>query len=269
MPAEEGRAMTIDCAAITRELSPIPSFEDLSRRLRGAFGYAFVREAYDFTMPALADYTTRLLGGDTRQRYTDYATGLIATFRKLGAAGAPGIRALTDGIDTRAHFAAIAQEAEIAPGAFAAALKFLVYWVVPMARPLRALARPTAEVQQVIEKLRQAGLRTNLDALEVGRAPAGRRALAARSGAPVALVDELVQRGAVLRQREEQIVRAHAAKRRVRITRRREPIRVLRPSRGLSKGRPKPLLDDEVHDRTRHGRPFSVATRNHAATRWL
>lgn len=186
--------MTIDWAAITRELSPIPSFEDLSRRLRGAFGYAFVREAYDFTMPALADYTTRLLGGDTRQRYTDYATGLIATFRKLGAAGAPGIRALTDGIDTSAHFAAIAQEAEIAPGAFAAALKFLVYWVVPMARPLRALARPTAEVQQVIEKLRQAGLRTNLDALEAGRTPAGRRALAARSGAPVALVDELVQR---------------------------------------------------------------------------
>lgn len=186
--------MTIDWDAIIRELSPIPSFEDMSRRMRGAFGYAFVREAYGFTMLALADYTTRLLGGDTRQRYTDYAAGLIATFRRLGAAGVPGVRALTEGIDTRPHFVALAQEAEIAPGALASALKFLIYWVVPMARPLRALARPTSEVQIVIEPLRQAGLRTSLDALEAGRMPADRRALAARSGAPAALVDELVHR---------------------------------------------------------------------------
>jgi hypothetical protein len=193
MTAEEARAMT-DWDAITRELSPIPSFEDASRRLRGAFGYVFVQEAYDLAMPALADYTDRLLGGDTRQRYTGYAAGLIATFRRLGAAGVPGVRALVERMDTRAHFAALAQETHTAPGALAAALKFLIYWVVPMARPLRALARPGAEVQKVVEMIRETGLRTSLDLLEAGRAPAGRRALAARSGAPEALVDELVQR---------------------------------------------------------------------------
>lgn len=186
--------MMIDWNAITREVSPIPSFENASRRLRGAFGYVFVREAYDFTLPALADYTARLLGGDTRQRYTDYATGLIATFRQLGAAGVPGVRALVARMDTRAHFAALAREAEIDPGALAATLKFLIYWVVPMARPLRALARPTAEVQHVIDMLRQAGLRNSLDLLEAGRTPAGRRDLAARSGASAALVDELIHR---------------------------------------------------------------------------
>ena len=186
--------MTIDWARVTQELSPIPSFEDMSRRLRGAFGYAFVRQACDFTMPALSDYAARLLGGDTRQRYTDYAAGLIATFGRLAAAGVPGIRALVERIDTRATFAALAQETGIDPRALAAALKFLVYWVVPMARPLRALARPTAEVQHVIEKLRQADLRNSLDLLEAGRTPAGRRDLAARSGASAALVDELVHR---------------------------------------------------------------------------
>ena len=186
--------MTVDWDAITRELSPIPSFEDMSRRLRGAFGYAFVREAYDFTMPALADYTARLLGGDTRQRYTDYAATLIATFRRLGGAGVPGVRALVERIDTRARFAALARETEIDPGALAAGLKFLIYWVVPMSRPLRALARPGAEIQKVVEMIRETDLRTSLDLLEAGRAPAGRRALAARSGAPVALIDELIQR---------------------------------------------------------------------------
>ena len=81
-------------------------------------------------------------------------------------------------------------------------------------------------------------------------------------------VDELVERSAVLLQGEEEVVRAHAAECRVRVTPGRESVGVLGPSIGLSKGRPKTLFDDEVDDRTRHGRPFSWQSRNHAATRW-
>lgn len=186
--------MTTDWDTVQAELSPIPSFEDLSRRLRGAFAYPFVQQAYDVAMPAMADYAGRLLGGDTRQRYTEYAAALTATFLQLGAAGVPGVWALVEGAGTREQFALVARETGVGAKALARALKFLLYWFVPMARTLRALARPDAGVQRIIEPLRQAGLRTSLDLLEAGRAPPGRRALAQRSGVPGAQVAELVHR---------------------------------------------------------------------------
>jgi len=52
---------------------PIKDYEDLCRRWRESFTYAFVREAFNFTMPELAHYTQLVLGGDPRGRYTEYA----------------------------------------------------------------------------------------------------------------------------------------------------------------------------------------------------
>ncbi|MBK8836570.1 MAG: DUF4332 domain-containing protein [Anaerolineae bacterium] len=58
-----------------------------------------------------------------------------------------------------------------------------------------AITRELSPIPSFEDKMiRETDLRTSLDLLEAGRAPAGRRALAARSGPPVALIDELIQR---------------------------------------------------------------------------
>ena len=54
--------MSVDWKEMQQELFPSKDYAALSKRWRDAFGYAFVRQAYDFSMSEIADYTQQLLG---------------------------------------------------------------------------------------------------------------------------------------------------------------------------------------------------------------
>ncbi len=79
--------MSVDWNEVNKALFPIKNYEDISQRLQGSLAFSFVREAFNFSMPELAAYTQRLLGGDSRGRYTDYETWLTDTLTELQQAG--------------------------------------------------------------------------------------------------------------------------------------------------------------------------------------
>ena len=79
--------MAVDWNEMQKEMFPIKDYADLQRRWQDAFAYPFVRETYNFTMLEVANYTRRLLGEDTRNRYTEYAERLVNTFNLLHRAG--------------------------------------------------------------------------------------------------------------------------------------------------------------------------------------
>ena len=79
--------MAVNWDDVQKALVPIKDYEDLCQRLKVSFGYPFVINVFNYTMPELVDYTHRILGGDSRGRYTEYSSKLIGVFSELHHAG--------------------------------------------------------------------------------------------------------------------------------------------------------------------------------------
>jgi hypothetical protein len=173
---------------------PLKDYEDLCRRWHKSFSYPFVCERFDFTMPELAAYTAFLLGGDARGRYNDYASQLIDTILELDGAGVQRVQDLMAKVGSREQLQRFAGESGVPAPEIVTVLKYLIYWVLPREKPLGGLVGNNPFLSEAIGALREAGIRTNLDLLQHGLTPAGRRDLAERSGLPEALVLELVHR---------------------------------------------------------------------------
>lgn len=175
-------------------LYPIQSYDDLSRRGREAFAYRFVNECFNFSMPELVAYAGRVLGEDTHGRYDAWCKDLMRIFRRMEEAGVADVRDLLEQVDTPGLFEGFTISAGMDPENVISGLKFLAYWFIPMKKPIRQLVRPDSSLLGVIEKLRLAGMRFNLDLLENGRSAQARRELAARAGVGEAETHELVNR---------------------------------------------------------------------------
>jgi hypothetical protein len=179
---------------VQKALYPIHSFEDLSRHFEEAFSYAFVRSCFNFSIPELTAYTTRLLGEDTRQRYAQYLEFLTRALGRISAAEVPDVRALSERTRTRVEFSAFIAQTGLAPADVVGVLKFLVYWVVPAKKSLNELVKKGQGFDPACAALRQAGVRCNLDLMELGRTPAARRQLALDSGLDEVVLADLVYR---------------------------------------------------------------------------
>jgi hypothetical protein len=174
-----------------QELFPSKDYAALSKRWRDALGYAFVSQAYDFSMSEIADYTRRLLGGDPRQRYEAYSQQLVATIGQLKQAGVVDIIELVGRVDTSQQFEDFIDQVNIEPKEVMALLKYLVYWVIPTRKYLSGLVVKGSPVEGAVITLRDLAIRHNLDLLDKGLTPADRKALAEASGLPVEQVEEL------------------------------------------------------------------------------
>lgn len=180
--------MSIDWSEVRKALYPIRDYEDLSQRLRRSFAYAFVRETFDYTMPELASYTQRVLGEDSRGRYTEYAAALINVFSALHQAGIPRLQELIVRVETLEQLESLSAQSKIQAQDTVMALKYLVYWFIPMEKSLRGLMRSDSDLCDAVNVLRSIGVRTNLDLLQRGITAAGRRALVDSSG----LLDSII-----------------------------------------------------------------------------
>lgn len=186
--------MAVNWNEMQKEMSPIKDYTDLRRRWQEAFAYPFVCETYNFTMPDIAEYTRRLLGEDTRRRYTAYAQRLIGTFNQLHYVRVRDIPDLVRRIDTKKEFETFTGQAKVQARDLMAVLKYLVYWVIPTSKLLSGLVSNNSPLKDAIQVLRDLGIRTNLDILQHGLTPVARKAMADRSGLPETEINELVNR---------------------------------------------------------------------------
>jgi hypothetical protein len=186
--------MAVNWDEIKRALVPIKDYQDLCRRFRVSFAYAFVRAAFNFSMPELIDYTRLLLGGDSRGRYSEYESKLIKTFTKLHQAAVQNILDLTARVETPEQLAAFSGQSEVPVIELVEALKFLIYWLIPGEKYLSGLVRPDPANTDAVMALRAAGVRTNLELLQQGITVEGRKALAEASRLPETVISEWVNR---------------------------------------------------------------------------
>lgn len=177
---------------VQKALYPIKDFEELTRRLQTSFSYPFVHEIFNFTLPDLVLFTEDLLGGDSRHRYTNYIAYLTNTFHELQHAGVTEVVLLVSKVESRRVLEEFTSVSSIAAPDTVAVLKYLVYWFIPMEKNFASLL--PREEKVTADALRTAGIRSNLDLLERGRTPAGRRELAKTSGLTESTVLAMVHR---------------------------------------------------------------------------
>lgn len=184
----------MDWIHIQRILSPLKDYEDLCGRFQKAFSYPFVCEHFNLSLPGLTDYTKRLLGEDSRQRYTGYLELLIGSEEDLQQAGVANILELVEQTGSRLKLEKFCETTSLPAVNIVHVLKFLVYWLVPGEKYLSGLVREEPAVKEELLVLRSAGVKTNLDLLQQGITIEGRRALAEASGLPLSTVTEWVNR---------------------------------------------------------------------------
>lgn len=184
--------MTVDWREMQAELFPIKDYKTLLRRWQVAFSYDPIRQVYNFTLPAMIDYTQRLLGEDARQRYESYAQSLVATLQQLHHAGLPDILTLVTQLDSPQHFETFIQKNALPPREIIALLKYLVYWFIPTPKYLTGLVVKDSPFISTIQSLRDQGIRTNLDLLNRGHTPSARDTLAAATSLPPAEILDVV-----------------------------------------------------------------------------
>jgi hypothetical protein len=186
--------MPINWAEVQKALVPLKDYEDCCRRFKVSFGYPFVVNTFNFTMPALADYSQKLLGGDSRGRYTEYLSQLTGIISELHDTGVENVLYLLAHVETRPKLEIFVEGSGIHALNIITLLKFMVYWFIPGEKYLSGLVRDDPSISNALERLAGLGVRTNLQLLQQGITPAGRRSLADQSGLPLRVISELVNR---------------------------------------------------------------------------
>ena len=186
--------MTIDWNAVQKVISPIKNFEDIYTRLKESFGYAFVRETFNFTMPQLVHFTQLSLGGDPQGRYKDSALKLVRIYTELQQAGVQNVLELLAIVETRQQLENFSGKGGFSALDIVSALKFLIYWFIPGKKYMSGLVRNAPEITNALKVLAVLGFRTNLDLLQQGIDPVSRKALAAASGLSEGIIEEMVNR---------------------------------------------------------------------------
>lgn len=184
----------IDWVEVQKALTPVKNFEDLCHRLQGSFGYPFVSEVFNITLAELEIYTHRLLGGDSKGRYSEYVSRLTGILSGLQKAGVVNVLDLLERTSSRQRSEAFVGQSGIPATEIVMLLKYLIYWFIPSEKYLSGLVRDDPDIQAAIKALSRCGIRTNLQLLQAGISLAGRKDLAIQCGLSLKVINQLVNR---------------------------------------------------------------------------
>ena len=186
--------MPVNWDEVQKALYPIKDYESLCQRLQVSFGYSFVITHFNCSMPQLVEYTEKLLGGDSKNRYTEYQQKLTRIFSQVHQAGVPDVLALVKRTASRKLLEDFDQQSGIPAPDIARVLKYLVYWLIPGEKYLSGLVQADPEISAAIKALAAIGVRTNLQLLERGHTSHGREELTENTDLPDSMITDLVSR---------------------------------------------------------------------------
>ena len=186
--------MPINWDEFQKELFPIKDYQDLTKRMRVSFGYAFVVERFNLSMPELISYTHKLLGGDARGRYVEYETQVVRIISSLLQAGVQTVLDLKSKAESAEALETFVQQSGLDARDIARILKYLIYWFIPGEKYLSGLIRDDPETGDAVKILQGIGIRTNLELLDKGIRSEGRKSMAEATGLPEEVITALVNR---------------------------------------------------------------------------
>jgi hypothetical protein len=187
--------MEINWEEVDELVKPSPNYETLVNNLLNLFPYEFVREFYSLDMNELREYTKKLLGQDSRQRYTDYILNLNLTFLKVENVGINSVLEIVYEIDNKEKLAEFSNKNSISIQELIRVLKYLFNWFFPSKTYLREIIDKEEETHiDYVKELREFDVRFTLDIIELGRTKSGREELSKKSNIPMWFILDLVNR---------------------------------------------------------------------------
>ena len=162
--------------------------------MAGSIAYDCVRKAYNLSMPEMGDYTRRMLGEDAKQRYTEWLAIFNRSVKHLEEAGVQDVLHLIKEVDILENLESFIARSGLDAKEVIGCLSYMMYWFLPMKKYLQSLVKNNPLIQEDIQKLYAAGIRFNLDLLEKGASPEGRKEVAQEAGLAEAAVTGLVNR---------------------------------------------------------------------------
>lgn len=195
-----GAGAKIDWSIVKKQT--LWGYEDLIAKLQEVLSYPFVHEHYDHTVHQALDYAARIRRGYLQDQggMTVHVDTAASHLRDLDARWRGTYSDLIRSVATRAEAVAFLHRTGFAFDALVQVLNYLMRWVLPFRTPIREFIDVDTQAgAEQMRALREQGIKSNLDLLEVGRSEAGRIQLAQATGAPAASVLALVHRADISR----------------------------------------------------------------------
>ncbi len=168
------------------------NYEDLIKRISKVFEYPFVQEYYNHTMKEAEVHATGLLTfGECKHR--EFLETITASLRTLSSAGVRNYIDLIESIQTREQCEGFLTKTKIPFRELIRFLNYIFRWVLPFTAPMKEfLNKENEEHMSYATKLREFGIKNNIDLLEQGRKCAGRRQISTQTRISESFLLELV-----------------------------------------------------------------------------
>jgi hypothetical protein len=187
--------MKVDWEEVEKLVKPSTSFDVLIKDILTVLEYDFVKEFYDMDMQSLKEYTEKLLGCDSRERYLNYIANLNTIFSKLNELNVENVVTFIKLIESKVKFIDFYKKSNIEPAGLIRVLKYMFNWFLPSKTYLRELiAKENQKQIEYVKTLREFGIRFTLDILEKCKSKEMRNKIAKETRVPEIFISELVNR---------------------------------------------------------------------------
>ena len=174
-------------------------YEDLIKKISKAFEYKFIQDNYNLTIKEAVVYTTGLLNFG-EGKYTEYLERITETLQSLERNGVKNYRHLIDSVETKEMCEGFVRKTKIPFPELIRLLNHLFRWVLPFAVPLKEfLDKDIDDHMLTAKRLRELGIKNNLDLLEQGLTQVDRADISAQIGISKSFLLDLVNKADISR----------------------------------------------------------------------
>lgn len=174
-------------------------YEDLIKRISKVFEYDFVIENYNMTLNAAKVYTEGLLNFG-EGKYDTYSEEIITTLQSLEKQGVKDYIKLVEEVETREKCEALVNRTKVPFRELIRLLSHIFRWVLPFTAPIKEfLDRDDDNHMSYATKLREIGVRNNLDILDKGRSQDERKMISTKTGISEDFLLDLVNKADISR----------------------------------------------------------------------
>lgn len=167
-------------------------YEDLIKRISQVLEYPFVQEYYNHTMQKAEAYAAGLLTfGEFKHK--EFLEKITASIRNLSESGVSNYIDLIESIQTKEQCEEFVKKTQIPFRDLIRFLNYILRWVLPFNAPLKEfLDKDNEDHMSSAKKLREIGIKNNLDLLEQVRNPFERHQISSQTGISESLLFVLV-----------------------------------------------------------------------------
>ena len=174
-------------------------YEDLIKRISKAFEYNFVQDSYNLPLKKAGVYAAGLLTFG-EGKYTEYLGKITETLETLEKNGIRNYRHLIEEGETREKCQGFVRKTKVPFRELIRLLNHLFRWVLPFTAPVKEfLDKDNDDHMLSAKKLRELGIKNNLDLLEQGRTLVGRADISAQIGVSKSFLLDLVNKADISR----------------------------------------------------------------------